>query len=209
MLGRFLYMLSPMALAMLLAMLHSAAALAQPDPGTSTFERVIGMSPKNNCVGPAHRYRYTGTLLDAVGVPVEGFPAAEVVLHFDMCLEPTTRPITIAADHPSSPTGLVVWDVSLAHGGADPCEVEVFVGGVLFYTLPGHVGLPNPQIDGGIRSPDANGDGVIALPDLSTWQQEFINTGVRRDYLGDLARPFDGLTSLVDLGTFQAHFVCP
>jgi len=207
---RLLYMLSPMALAVLLATLQSAAAMAQPNAATSTFDPVIGFSPQNNCVSltPATRYRYSGTLRNAAGAPVANFPAADVVLDFSLCTRQTSRPVTIPADYPSSSTGVVLWDVSLAHGGADPCGVRVLVGGEEFYVLAAHQGLPGPSIDGGIRSPDDDGDGDIDLLNLSTFQQEFVNTGARRDYLGDLARPFDGITALGDLVTYQAHFAC-
>jgi hypothetical protein len=69
-------------------------------------------------------------------------------------------------------------------------------------------------IDGGVRSPDVNGDGAIGLGDLGTMQQEFVNLGVRRDFIGDLAQTcgppeyrFDGCTDLRDLGNLQSHFV--
>jgi hypothetical protein len=56
---------------------------------------------------------------------------------------------------------------------------------------------------------DQLGDGVVALGDLSIFQQEFVNTGTRHDFRGDLGPTFDGLTALGDLSTFQVHFTAP
>ena len=70
---------------------------------------------------------------------------------------------------------------------------------------------PNPGVGcGGLRSPDHNGDGLVALGDLSGWQQEFVApAGSQTFYLGDLAEEFDDLVALGDLSTFQKHFVAP
>jgi hypothetical protein len=56
---------------------------------------------------------------------------------------------------------------------------------------------------------DENGDGQVAIQDLSIFQQEFVNTGTRQDFRGDLAQPFDGLTAIQDLSQFQQHFTAP
>ena len=115
----------------------------------------------------------------------------------------------VSADENSNINGLVYWEVGLTFGGADPCQVLVRVQGDVFATVPGHQGLPPAEIDGGVRSPDQNGDGLVALGDLSIFQQEFVNNGQRLDYRGDLSRPCDGVTALADLSCFQIHFTTP
>jgi hypothetical protein len=168
------------------------------------------VSPKNICVPASCRCRFEGILRDAQGVPIPNFPASQVVLDFTACANPSTRPMDrIPADENSNANGLVYWEVGLHFGGSDPCEVLVRVQGDIFATILGHQGLPDPQIDGGVRSPDMNGDGLVAIQDLSAFQQEFTNTGPRVDYRGDVAMPCDGLTTIVDLGFFGCHFSTP
>ena len=105
--------------------------------------------------------------------------------------------------------GVVRWGAALNFGGGDPCEVRILVQNVVFKTLAAHQGLPNNSLDGGVRSCDENGDGLVAIQDLSIFQQEFVNTGTRQDFRGDLAQPFDGLTAIQDLSQFQQHFTAP
>jgi hypothetical protein len=49
----------------------------------------------------------------------------------------------------------------------------------------------------------------VGLADLSIYQQEFVNTGTRQDFRGDLGPVFNGETGLSDLSTFQQHFTAP
>jgi hypothetical protein len=168
------------------------------------------VSPKNIWVTGSCKCRFEGILRDAQGVPIANFPASQVVLDFVACNNPSTRPLNrIPADENSNANGLVYWEVGLNFGGGDPCQVVVRVQGDVFATVPGHQGLPPNAIDGGLRSFDENGDGLVALGDLSTCQQEFVNGGQRLDYRGDLAMPCDGVTALSDLSCFQVHFTAP
>jgi hypothetical protein len=184
-----------------------------PDNHTSTWDNTIGVSPKNQAVPGTHRYQFTGTLRDGPGNPIGNFPAAQIKLDFGGCLNPSTRTASqIRADADTDANGFVIWSLNLDFGGGDPCGARVLVQNVVFKTLAAHIGLPNASLDGGVRSPDENGDGLIGLADLGIFQTEFVNTGTRLDYRGDLAQAngaFDGLTTLTDLAFFQAHFVAP
>jgi hypothetical protein len=187
-----------------------AISAGLPSAQQSVFTTQFCVSPKNLCVPVSCRCRFEGILRDAQGMPIANFPASQVVLDFTACANPSTRPQDrIPADRNSDANGLVYWEEGLHFGGADPCEVLVRVQNEVFATIPGHQGLPDPQIDGGVRSPDMNGDGLVAIQDLSVFQQEFVNSGPRFDYRGDIAMPCDGLTSIVDLGFFQCHFTTP
>ncbi len=197
-------------LCLLFAVTSAGVALSQislPDPHLSTFDSLIGASPKNTVVAEGYRYRFGGILRDMGGKPIQNFPYSQMQLDFTACTRPSTRPADrIPADGDTDVNGYVYWEYRLEFGGSDPCAILVRVQNVLFATILAHQGLPDPAIDGGLRSVDANGNGTIALEDLSSFQQEFVNTGTRVDYAGDLAQPFDGLTDLRDLAWFQTHF---
>lgn len=212
------FLASALGVAVLLGALSTLAVAGQPDPANCTWDDLVGVSPKNECVAPANTYTFTGTIRDGAGVPIANFPAANLELDFTNCPNQPLRPANqIAADLDSGPSGEVLWRLNLDFGGSDPCEVQVLVQNVVFATLAGHQGLttgpetPPCTIDGGVRSVDFNGDNVVGLPDLGALQQEFFNTGVRLDYVGDMAQGagFDGCTSLPDLGQLQAHFFAP
>src|SRR5688572_3619416 len=206
------FLASALGAAVLLGALSSVSVAGNPDPAFSTWGNLMGCSPKNLTAAVATRYRFTGTLRDGTNQPIPNFPASQVELDLTSCTEGHVGiPVDLQpdADANSDVNGNVVWTVNLTFGGNDPCEVRVLVQNIVFKTLPAHQGLPGPQIDGGVRSPDANGDGIVALGDLGEFQGEFVNIGVRQDYKGDLGPTFDGLTALGDLGTFQAHFVAP
>jgi hypothetical protein len=190
-----------------LFLIVSGPALANvPSPGQSTFGDCLGVSPKNLTAPEGCRYRYEGTLRDEQGAPVPNFPAFAIVLDFSDCTNPSTRPADrIEADGPSDANGNIHWEYMLAFGGADPCAVRVRVQNAVFHVIPGHQGLPAPEHDGGVRSPDVNGDGSIALMDLAAFQQSFINQGP--DWLGDF--DCDGIIALGDLSFFQCDFVSP
>jgi di/tripeptidase len=186
-----------------------------PDTGNSTWGNTVGASPKNGTVAASFRYQFNGTLRDLNGVPVAGFPAAQMELDFTDCMNPNTRPSNqIPADGPSDVNGNVTWSLNLNFGGGDPCGPRVLIQNIVFKQLAPHQGLPNNSLDGGVRSPDENGDGVISLVDLGIFQTEFVNTGARFDYRGDISQeanggPFDGITSLPDLACYQVHFTAP
>jgi len=180
-----------------------------PDPFNCTWDDWVGCSPKNTIVPGGARYVFSGYLRDDTGAPVCGFSKTQIHLDFSECTCPHTRPDDwIQSDVDSECDGYVYWSANLNFGGSCPCRIHVRVSGLIFKTLDGD-GTPVPPsgIDGGLRSVDANGNGIVALDDLSVFQQEFVNTGVRHDYRGDLAQPFDGITSLVDLSWFREHFI--
>jgi hypothetical protein len=204
------FLASALGAAVLLGAMSSQAPAGQPDPNQSTWNNLVGCSPKNTTAPVASRYTFQGTLRDGAGAPIANFPAAQLELDFGSCLNQSTRPQNqIAADADSDVNGVVRWNSALNFGGGDPCAVRVLVQNVVFKTLAADQGLPGPSLDGGIRSVDENGDGLVALGDLSTFQQEFVNTGTRHDFRGDLGPTFDGLTALADLSTFQQHFTAP
>jgi hypothetical protein len=204
------FLASALGAAVLLGALSSIGVAGTPDPNQSTWGNLVGCSPKNLTAPAPARYSFTGTLRDGAGAPIAGFPAAQLELDFGSCLNASTRPANqIAADTDSDVNGVVRWATNLTFGGGDPCEVRVLVQNVVFKTLAAHQGLPNAQLDGGVRSTDENGDGLVAIQDLGIFQQEFVNTGTRNDYRGDLGPVYDGLTAIQDLGTFQQHFTAP
>ena len=201
------FLASALGAAVLLGALSSVSVAGNPDPAFSTWDNLVGVSPKNLTAAVATRYRFTGTLRDGTNQPIPNFPASQVELDFTSCSEGHVGiPVDLQpdADGPSNLNGQVLWTVNLTFGGNDPCEVRVLVQNIVFKTLRAH---PNPigGIQGGVRSPDANGDGLVALGDLGEFQGEFVNP--TSDYKGDLGPTFDGITALGDLGTFQAHFV--
>ncbi len=182
-----------------------------PSSGQSTFGDCLGVSPRNSTAPEGFRYRYEGTLRDSNGVPVANFPASAVWLDFSNCLNPSTRPSDrIEADEPSDANGNIHWEYMLTFGGADPCAVSVRVQNVVFHVIPGHQGLPAPEWDGGVRSPDVNGDDSVALADLGIFQQEFTAPGQGLD-VHDWQADFDcdGIIALSDLSFFQRHFMSP
>jgi hypothetical protein len=189
---------------MLLGIASALAVAGQPDPGNSTGDERIGVSPKNLTVPPSFQHVYTYQLKDNTGAPVAGFPASQVELRFTQCTEPSSRPQNeIPADLDSDANGNVIWKDNLAFGGSDPCEVIVLVQNDEFFTVPGFATIP----EGGLRSPDMTGDGLVALADLATWQQAFI--GASPVYEGDIAAPYDDLVALSDLAWWQQHFTAP
>jgi hypothetical protein len=204
------FLASALGAAVLLGALSSLAPAGQPDPNQSTWNNLVGCSPKNTTAPVASRYNFQGTLRDGAGAPIANFPAAQLELDFGSCLNQSTRPQNqIPADADSDVNGVVRWNTALNFGGGDPCSIRVLVQNVVFKTLAAHQGLPNLQIDGGLRSVDQDGNGQVGLADLSIYQQEFVNTGTRQDFRGDLGPVFNGETGLSDLSTFQQHFTAP
>lgn len=203
------FLVCALGVAVLLGALSTLVLAGQPDPNQSTWGNLVGCSPKNLTAPVASRYVFTGTIRDGAGAPIANFPASQLELDFGACTNPSTRPADqIQADGDSNINGAVTWTTALNFGGGDPCSVRVLVQNVVFKTLIANGTNPG-GIDGGVRSVDENGDGSVALADLGIFQQEFVNTGVRQDYRGDLGPVFDGNTALADLGTFQQHFTAP
>ena len=165
----------------------------------------VGVSPKNMVVPPSARYSYCFRLINPDNCqPVVDFPPSQVELRFTLCGEASTRPTNeIMADTHSDGEGRIFWDASLAFGGSDPCSVDVLVQNAVFWTIAG----VDQDLNGGVRSPDENGDGVVSLTDLVIWRSSFVTGNPR--YHGDLGPEFDNTTSLSDLQTWQLHFVAP
>jgi len=168
------------------------------DPNQSIFQSVLGRSPKNVEVGdPGFQYTYQGRLMDTVGNPIAGWPSSDVQLEI---LTPCQNPIVMHPIANSGPDGLVMWNAArLDQAGGGACQgpgvaiVRLLSIGV-FKTL------------NYVASPDENGDGLIGLGDLSTFQQAFINGGP--PYAGDLNQS-GGPPDLADLQFFQRHFTAP
>ena len=164
----------------------------------SIFQGVLGRSPKNVEVGdPAFQYTYQGRLINVVGTPIQGWPASDVQLEI---ISPCQNPIVLHPIASSGPDGLVMWNAAkldLAGGGA--CQGA----GVAIVRL---VSIGIFKTLNFVASPDENGDGLVALGDLSAFQSAFVNGGPA--YIGDLNLS-GGPPDLADLAFFQRHFTAP
>ncbi len=198
------FLVGALGTALLLSVIITPTFAQPPDPAFCSGPERICVSPKNLTCPVEARYEYAFYLRDNTGAPVAGFPANQVELRFTACNAPSTRPANeIQADGDSDLNGRVVWSAGLNWGGADPCFVDVLVQNTLFATL---LGYPT-NVCGGLRSPDTNGDGLIALADLQCLQMAFVAGGPL--WQGDITMPFDCLVSLADISQFQKHFVAP
>lgn len=161
-----------------------------PDPD-STFGDCLCRSPANAGVPGPFQSVFRG-VLSFNGTPVPGFPASQVELEI---LAPCANPVVLNPDGPSAPDGSLVWGPeTLAQGGgacAGPEVVSVWVQGQLFWLLDA------------VRSPDVDGDGLIALNDFAVFRQAF--AAQSPEHLGDL--DCDGTIAARDLLFFQHHFV--
>jgi hypothetical protein len=168
------------------------------DPNQSIFQSVLGRSPKNVEVGdPGFQYIYQGRLMDLLGVPIQGWPLTDIQLEI---LTPCQNPIVLHPIANSGPDGLVMWNAaSLDQMGGGACQGQEVV--VVRLVSIGVFKTLNFVV-----SPDENGDGLIGLGDLSTFQQAFINGGP--PYQGDLNQS-GGPPDLADLQFFQRHFTAP
>ncbi len=165
-----------------------------PDPWTTTFDDQLGRSPRNEAVAPAHQYTFSGILRDSFGNPMPGYPASMVELKI---IAPCQNPVTFLPDGASNSHGELFWGPQTLTQGGGSCAaaatVRIEVYSMLFKTLDA------------VTSPDQDGDGLVALSDLQTWQVAFVSQGPT--YQGDL--DFDGLIALSDLQRWQNHFVAP
>jgi hypothetical protein len=179
----------------LLALFAGVVLANQPDPGQSTWDQCIGRSPKNSTADPSAQYVYMGVLRDNTGAPVPNYDPNLVTLSIDApCANPVAN---LHPDGPSNPSGEVIWGVATLNQGGGACAsagvVVINVDAQVFETLDD------------VRSPDEDGDTLIALNDLQVWQIAFVNqTPV---YQGDL--DCDGFIALGDLSFWQKHFVAP
>jgi len=168
-----------------------------PDQSQSTFGNRLGRSPKNvEVANPTFQYTYSGVLRNAVGAPIAGWPLTDIVLEINA---PCQNPVSLNPIANSDANGNVTWNaVKLDQGGgsctgANVADVRIISIGV-FKTLTS------------VTSPDEDGNGSIALADLSTFQQAFVNAGPQ--YQGDLNLN-GSAPDLGDLSFFQQHFVAP
>jgi len=176
----------------------AGAAMANvPDPAQSTFGNRLGRSPKNvEVANPTFQYTYSGVLRNSAGQPIVGWAANDIRLDINA---PCQNPVQLLADGPSDANGNVSWGVVKLDQGGGSClaanvvQVRIVSIGV-FKTL------------GEVTSPDENGDGVVSLTDLGTFQTAFINGGPQ--YQGDLDLS-GGAPNLSDLGFFARHFLAP
>ncbi len=185
----------------ILCIFCSSVTLAnEPDPVLSEWQEHVGISPQNNCpsLSPNHRYEYEGWLRDVTGEPVVNWPATEVRLNFTDCDQNPFYPPYVYPDYPSDQDGRVVFADGLCFGGRGDCTVTVDIRIGAWYAYYTIGGCP----DNGVRSPDVDGDYLIALADLHYWRQAFVNQ--QPLCVGDL--DLDGFIALSDLALWQAHF---
>jgi hypothetical protein len=206
--SRYLLLLIGLVLLEIGTAVAPAGANPIPDPIFSFGEERLAASPNNQTVDPSAVYTYRYWLRDANNDPIAFFPPSQVWLDFTDCTRPSTRPSSeIHPESDSNQDGEMVWRESLTWGGADWCEVVVKMMGVTFTVLEGGDAGGGSLPAGGPRSPDIDGDGLIAVPDVARWQQSFV-TGAP-PWIGDLAPPFDGTVALADFVVWQKHFVAP
>ena len=168
-----------------------------PDQSQSTFGNRLGRSPKNvEVANPPFQYTYSGVLKNSVGAPIAGWPLTDIVLEINA---PCQNPVSLNPIANSDANGNVVWNaVKLDQGGgsctgANVADVRIISIGI-FKTLTT------------VTSPDEDGNALIALGDLTIFQQAFV-TGTPL-YQGDLNLS-GGAPDLSDLSFFQQHFVAP
>jgi hypothetical protein len=168
-----------------------------PDPAQSTFGNRLGRSPKNvEVANPTFQYTYTGVLRNAVGAPIAGWSAADILLEINA---PCQNPVQLTPIANSDANGNVVWNANKLDQGGGSCtgaavaDVRIVSIGI-FKTL------------NEVTSPDENGSTVIDIVDLGVFQQAFVNGGP--GYQGDLNLS-GGLPDVADLGFFQTHFNAP
>jgi hypothetical protein len=178
--------------------LVTGMALANvPDPQQSTFDSRLGRSPKNIEVGnPVFQYTFDGTLRNAAGQPVANWPANDIELEIKA---PCQNPVVLNPNAASDANGNVVWNATKLDQGGGSCQstavVEIRIVSVgLFRTL------------NEVTSPDEDGNTLVALSDLSVFQQAFVTGGP--GFQGDLNLS-GGAPDLGDLSFFQQHFVAP
>jgi len=176
----------------------AGAALANvPDTGMSTWSNRLGRSPKNvEVANPTFQYTYSGVLRNNAGQPIPNWPASDIRLEIN---DPCQNPTSITPDGPSDANGNITWSaVKLDQGGGSCTGVNVVFVRLL------SVGVF--KVLNEVTSPDENGDGVVSLTDLGTFQTAFINGGPQ--FQGDLDLS-GGAPNLSDLGFFARHFLAP
>jgi hypothetical protein len=157
-------------------------------------EMCLCRSPVNATVAPQFQCTYSGIVYDHYGQPWVGYPAELITLRIN---SPCANPVDLHPDGPSDQNGVLTWGaVTLDQGGGACHGMEV----MQIIMDPGSIvwGLSD------IRSPDVNGDGYVALNDLSEWQQAFVAQSP--EHVGDLDCDLFTI-ALADLVMWQQHFV--
>jgi len=177
-----------------LLMLSNVAAGELPDCLQSTIDPParLGRSPKNVEVGdPDFQYTLSFTVRNAAGTPILGWSAADVTLEV---LAPCQNPFG-----PLNPGPGLVWDAARLDRpggsctGANVVRVRLISANCTWYL-------------NSVTSPDEDGNGSVALADLSIFQQAFVAGGPF--FQGDLNLS-GGFPDLGDLLFFQKHFTAP
>lgn len=187
-----------MTLVALLALTGMALANI-PDCNQSSIDTParLGRSPKNvEVADPLFQYTFKLTVRNQAGTPIPAWAANDVTLEV---LAPCQNPF--AALNPngaSDANGKFTWGpASLDRPGGSCSGANVVRVRIISANCTYNLNQ--------VTSPDEDGDNTIALADLSTFQQSFVNQN--NPYQGDLN--FDGSISLGDLQFFQRHFTAP
>jgi hypothetical protein len=216
------FLVTALGTAVLLGALSPLVLAGQPDPAWCIYDSIFGCSPKNmtgDIDGTLDQYEYRVQLRGTGGSPlIEDFPASQIEIDLTGCTLPTNRiSDQIPADNDSNANGEVFWRINGTFGGVQTCGFRVLLQNTVVFTGLAHLGLPNSNRDGGVRSPDnfhqalaePGGDGIVGLVDFSNWRIEFNlpPTGPRFDYVGDIfPQPYDGLCTISDLSCMRNHF---
>ncbi len=179
---------------MLLALIAGTVLASLPPPPMCEFDDCLGRSPKNSTADPTGQYTFHGILRDQTGTPVPNFPASSVELEIRSDCQ---NPVVLNPDGPSDINGHIVWGADKLNQGGGACQgwevVLIRINAQIFAWLDD------------VRSPDEDGDGLVALSDLQAWQVAFMTQAPI--YQGDL--DCDGNIALSDLSRWQKHFVAP
>ncbi len=170
-----------------------------PDCGQSSIDTPakLGRSPKNVEVNdPLFQYTFKLTVRNAAGTPIANWAAADVALEV---LAPCQNPFAgLNPNGASDANGKFTWGpTSLDRPGGSCTGANVarvrIISANCTYNL------------NSVTSPDEDGDNLVALADLSVFQQSFVNQN--NPHQGDLN--FDGAIALSDLQYYQRHFTAP
>jgi hypothetical protein len=154
----------------------------------------LGRSPKNSEVNATFQYTFKLTVRNTAGTPIANWAASDVTLSV---VAPCQNPFALLNPNANSdPNGKFTWGpLSLDRPGGSCTGAGVVAVRI--------ISVPCNYFLNAVTSPDEDGDGAVALADLSLFQQSFVNQN--NPHQGDLN--FDGSISLGDLSFFQSHFV--
>jgi hypothetical protein len=213
------FLVAALGTAVLLGAFSPLALAGQPDPAVCVYDSIFGCSPKNmtNSInGTLDQYEHRVQLRASDLSFVEGFPATQVEVDLTGCNFPTTRASDqIPGDADSNANGEIFWRINANFGGVQTCAPRIALQNAIVFTMLAHLGLPNANRDGGVRSPDnfhqalntPGGDGIVGIVDFSNFRLEFNSVSNRKDYIGDIfSQPYDGLCTISDLSCMRNHF---